>query len=496
MIGALAGTIGSIHAQVPQTGAVAGRVISVETGDPVAGAIVAIAGREGSASSDLNGAFRIEGVDEGTYDLSITRDGFRRSQVAGLQVVAGVTARTNVPLEPIRAARIAAEQAGRSGSHESDVIELEPLTVQGTAAAGSAVTLLADRQKAPALSDAIGEDMISRLGVGDAAEAMTKVTGASIVDGKYVLVRGLGDRYSNTLLNGMTVPSADPDRRAVQMDQFPSSLLESIVTSKSFTPDQPGGFSGGSVNLRTKSFPDHFFFSLGSSISYDSAATGQDVLTIPGGGSDWLGRDDGTRALPKDLPDHLPSPADASRALRLQHDPSVAEEVDRIANSFHNETYFPRTKTAKPNYGFSFATGDRLSLGGERELGYVFSLTYDRTTTNYTGGSAGRYSQGSFNPDSPLFADSVLVYSPNLADYNFAEQYAANPDVPGRCPVSRCHPDQRECRLGRLRAGCLQAIAEPRGDIPVPAHAVRPGHGEAGRGREHAQRCRKALPGL
>ena len=103
---------------------------------------------------------------------------------------------------------------------------------------------------------------MSRSGSGDAAAAMTKVTGATVVGGKYVFVRGLGDRYSNTQLNGIELPTSDPDKKSFQLDLFPSYLLENIITHKTFTPDKPGNFSGGLVDVTTRGIPDAFFFTI------------------------------------------------------------------------------------------------------------------------------------------------------------------------------------------------------------------------------------------
>ena len=125
----------------------------------------------------------------------------------------------------------------------SEAIEVEAVVVKAQAVRNTEAALLRERQKAPAVSDAISAEDISRAGSGDAAEAMTHVTGATVQDGKYVTIRGLGDRYSTVQLNGAELPSADPDRRAVAMDMFPSSMLENIVT-------------GGAVDIGTRSMPD------------------------------------------------------------------------------------------------------------------------------------------------------------------------------------------------------------------------------------------------
>ena len=158
-------------------------------------------------------------------------------------------------------------------------------------------------------------------------QAIKRVSGASVVGGKYVYVRGLGERYSAVRLNGAALPSADPDRRAVNMDLFPASMLDQIVTTKSFTPDRPGDFTGGSIDIGTKSFPDRLTMSASTTLSYNTQATWNDhFLTYPGGGVGWLGSDDGTRELPALLAEGTAVP-DISFAWS---DPAVAAVLDRL----------------------------------------------------------------------------------------------------------------------------------------------------------------------
>jgi outer membrane receptor for ferrienterochelin and colicin len=94
--------------------------------------------------------------------------------------------------------------------------------------------------------------------VSDAADIMTKVTGTTVVEGKFAVIRGLGDRYNVTLLNGAEIPTADPYRRAAQLDMIPAGMIDRMLISKTFTPDLPGGFAGGAANIITRSFPDKF----------------------------------------------------------------------------------------------------------------------------------------------------------------------------------------------------------------------------------------------
>ena len=129
---------------------------------------------------------------------------------------------------------------------------------------------------------------------------MKRVTGASVVDGKYIFVRGLGDRYSSAMLNGIPLPSTDPYRNSVSLDLVPTNLLDNLIASKTFSPNQPGNFTGGNVDMKTKSFPERFTLSANVSTSFNEySSMNENFLSYSGGSTDWLGFDDGTRALPE-----------------------------------------------------------------------------------------------------------------------------------------------------------------------------------------------------
>ena len=412
-------SIGYLQAFAAGSGAISGRIVAASTGLPVSGAELTIDGVPSGVRTDLNGSFALDGLEAGTVSVTVRHDDYRAAVIESVAVESDRATRVEVALE---------------AAIDDTFVELSELVISAEIAQGSALGLLSVRQKAPTVSDAIGADDLARLAVGDAAEAMSKVTGASVLGGRYVLIRGLGDRYANTLLNSMSLPSADPDKRAVQMDQFPASVLDSIVTSKSFTPDQPGAFTGGSVNMRTKSFPEQAFASAGVSVKFDDSATGEPVLTIPGGGRDWLGMDDGTRALPDGIPARIPGRTEASNAVRFQGDFTQAEELDRVSRLFHNDSYFPGSEKGGLNYGMNLAVGDRLDLGKDRLIGYVFSLSYDQTTSHHADGIQGKYSQGGTDPASASFVNTNLLYTPRLDDLSFAADYEANPEVPGGEP--------------------------------------------------------------
>ena len=164
--------------------------------------------------------------------------------------------------------------------------------------------LLAERSKEAASVEAFGSEQISKTGASDAGAIVKNISGAAIVDGKYAVVRGLSDRYVTTTFNGAEIPSADPYRRAASLDLFPAQVIDKVVVAKTFTPDQQGAFTGGGINIVSKSFPERSFANVSLGGSYNTQATGNDdFLTYKGGSTDWLGIDDGTRALPSKLED-------------------------------------------------------------------------------------------------------------------------------------------------------------------------------------------------
>lgn len=359
----------SAGAAAQDTGRIVGTIVDGETGDPLIGAFVIVRNPDGTrtdmgAATDLEGDYRILEVPAGTYTLESSMIGYNPTTITEVVVEAGEVVALDFTLK-------------------SEAIEVEAVVVEARAVRNTEASLLKERQKAPAVSDAISAEEISRAGSGDAAEAMTHVTGATVQEARYVTIRGLGDRYSTVQLNGAELPSADPDRRAVAMDMFPSSMLESIVTVKSFTPDKPGNFTGGAVDIGTRSMPDDFCFSFSTSASYNTNTTFGDVLSYEGGGTDWLGIDDGARDIPAEAAAQVPDYA------ATFGDRSQADALDRISRSF-SDVMGPTEGTAPVNYGTSLAFGDQYSLNG-RPFGFLASLTSSRKHAHYDGGTRARW---------------------------------------------------------------------------------------------------------
>lgn len=280
-----------------QTGAsgVAGQVLNGLTGQPVPGAVVTVDGA-GDASptetSDLTGNYRLP-IPAGTYTLRVEKEGYETQRISGVAVAAGQLANVAVVLIP------GDENAEVAEGDTEAATFAEDITVESTAAESSAAALLVERKQAAQISDAIGREEIGQTTGSDAAGVLKRVTGVSIQEDKFVYVRGLGDRYSNTTLNGSKIPSTEFEKRVVPLNLFPTSLLEKISVSKSYTVDKPGDFAAGFVDLRTLEFPNAQRFSVGLSASHNSITTGESLLEYESG-LDFMG--DGGQALPSSIP--------------------------------------------------------------------------------------------------------------------------------------------------------------------------------------------------
>lgn len=335
-------------------GAIRGRVIDKTNGLELIGASVQLDGTDQVVFTDVNGAYALPNVEVGVHTVIASFPGFATTRVEGVEVVQGEVAKVDIFVT--------------MDSFMTEMVVTAELTENTEA------TLLKYRQKSLSISDAISAELIGRSGGSNAADAVKKITGASVVGGKYVYIRGLGDRYSSTHLNGTELPTADPDVKSFQADLFPASLLDNIVTIKSFTPDKPGNFSGGIIDIGTKEYPDEFTFSVGYSTAYNTQTTGSDAFyTYSGSGSDWLGKDDGLRALPSIFDDPelaVPSLIDARR------DEEKALLLDRISKSF--EPVMSGSDERAPfDQGFSVSLGNQKEIWGKK-FGVLGSLTYNR----------------------------------------------------------------------------------------------------------------------
>lgn len=234
--------------------------------------------------TDVDGRYVLELL-PGTHEIKVSMDGYETRTIR-VDVAAGArTIDANVGLTMTRFA--------------------ETVTVTAAAvdsATSSAEAQLADRKSAAVITDNLGSQEMKKNADSDAAAAMSRVTGLSVVDNQYVFVRGLGERYSNTTLAGSTLPTTEPDKKVVPLDLFPAGLLDSVQVSKSYSPDRSAEFAGGLVQIQPLKFPSRAVLDFSYGLNVYANATGKSIPLSPVGTRDWLGFDRGSRALPAGIP--------------------------------------------------------------------------------------------------------------------------------------------------------------------------------------------------
>lgn len=359
----------SLFAQ--NAGRITGTVVDSQSGETLIGVNVVIEGTIKGTATDIDGRYTIRNVDPGTYTVIVSYLSFATQTITDVIVGDGQTVSLDISLQ-----------------EETEF--LDEIVVTADVVLNNEAGLLRQRQKSISFSDAISAESISRSGVGDAAGVLKKVVGASVIGGKYVYVRGLGERYSSTHMNGIELPTADPDKKAFQLDLIPSSLIENVVTLKTFTPDKPGNFSGGLVDVTTKDFPEQRTLEFSVSSAYNSQISFQDGLLGERSGSDWLGYDDGQRSVPGFL-QNLQDTDTPIPGLTTGDNIGSAESgiLNNASRSFNNEMV-PVNTSLPMDYSFGFSFGDQSEIGIGK-IGYSVSLTYSRSLDNYENGSIGRY---------------------------------------------------------------------------------------------------------
>ena len=339
----------SAEQNVASTG-VRGQVVDAKTGDPLGDATIrVIKGGSGQVvHTDDNGNFVLP-LPPGTYQLRVYYPLYEGRRVTNVIVSRHSMRKLRVPLPPSNAAIL------------DYVVFAAP---ERTTEAG----LLELRKRSVSVSDSLSAQEMSRSGDSSASDAVKRVVSATITDGRYINLRGLGGRYVTALLNGVTLPSPEPDRQAVPLDLFPTSLLSNLVVAKSYDAAYPGTFGGGTLLIETNTYPKRFTLSLKASTSANTVSTLQSNNTYRGGSLDFLGYDDGTRSLPGLVPRDGPA--------RLNAPGMDAATMENIGESFANN-WNVNESTTHPNIGLGATAGDTLKHRG-REFGYLASLNYGR----------------------------------------------------------------------------------------------------------------------
>lgn len=352
-----------------QQGTIRGTVIEEATGDPVYGVTILVEGTSTGTTTDFDGKFNLS-LTEGDYNLKISYVSYTPVTIEKVGVGSGeVTIIDNIRLQ-------------------KTVEEMDEVVVTAEMMNISEAAMITTKRKSANMLDGISAERFRTIGDSDAAQALKRVTGVSVEGGKYVYVRGLGDRYTKTMMNSVDIPSLDPDKNSLQIDIFPTNLIDNMIITKTAVAEMPADFTGGIVNIETKDFPEEPIIDVSLSTSYNpSMHFNSGFLGYNGSNTDMLGFDGGTRELPSGANvEGIPTPISGNSE----------QEVNNFVNSF-NSNLGPKELTNPMDLSAGVSLGNQFSVGSDNALGYILSGTYKRSTSHYDNYRYGEYQRQS-NP--------------------------------------------------------------------------------------------------
>lgn len=339
---------GFAFSQDKNTGVIQGKVIDSETGEGLPSAQVELIEQSKRILSDIEGIYNFDKLEKGTYSIKVVYAGMPTQIVNSIQVKSGEVTTIDVVMSP---------PAEDSTSIGEIVISAKRITDtdQGVVLA---------QKNAISVGDVMSSQSIQRSTASNTSDVLKMVSGASIQDNKFAVIRGLNDRYNAAFLNGSPLPSSESDRKAFSFDMFPSNMLDNLTITKSATPEQPAEFAGGLIQINTKSIPEKNFFSFQVGGGYNTITTFKDRTSYKGGKMDWLGIDDGSRKIPAAVAPFGEYP------LNIHEQAKVAQQVS--TNWGTTEGKFLPNLSLQASGGFN-------KKFGKREFGMIAALTYSRS---------------------------------------------------------------------------------------------------------------------
>lgn len=325
----------------------AGKVTDASTGTPLVGATVMVAEAKTGTRTDVEGNFFLTLETDKKYTIEISSVGYKTKQITDVQTSLDNNV-TSISLE-------------RSSGDLGNVI------IKASARKESVATLYSIQRNSSAISDAISAEVIKKSPDRNTSEVLRRVSGTSIQDNKFVIIRGLAERYNTSLLNNSVLPSTEPDKKAFSFDIIPSSLIDNITIYKTATPDLPGDFAGGAIKISTRDFPGKKLSELSLSASYNSQTTFKNFYRgYPEGKYDWAGFFDDSRLIPGSYYQNR-----GAKYNSLDEATQIG-----ITKKFPNTYGSFAANQSQPNFGFSY-TGGNTKLIKDNKFGYIYSISYN-----------------------------------------------------------------------------------------------------------------------
>ena len=324
-----------------------GKVTNVKNDVLVGVTLTLKADKSQVSRTDIEGRFSFNIDINKAYTLDLSYVGYKAKSI---DVTGATTANEEIVLD------VLLEEAGKN---------LTDVVVSATRSTNKGATdnaLIAFQRNTNTVASVISAESIKRSPDRNTAEILKRTPGASIQEGKYIIVRGLADRYNQAMLNGILLTSTEPDRKTFSFDLFPSQIIDNIIINKAFVPELPGEWAGGLIQVNTKDVPSKNFFNIQIGTSANTLVTGKDFLKDEGGKTDYLGLDDGTRSMP------------AGYTTKSNFDTSSLALKSELGRKMSNN-WSPVTTTAKPNVSLQMNGGFSGTLWGKK-IGGILGLNY------------------------------------------------------------------------------------------------------------------------
>ncbi len=375
---------------IGQNATISGVVLDDSNGTPLPGVNIVIKDLKLSTASDSDGKFIFKNVKPGTYEVTFSFLGYKSKVVSEVVATSNETTQLNTTIEEAK-----------------NVLD-EVVITKTKAKAESVKSLLTMQKNNASVSDGISAETIKKTPDRTTSDVLKRISGASVQDNKFVIIRGLNDRYNVALLNGSPLPSSEPDRKAFSFDIFPSNILDNLIITKTASPDLPGEFAGGVVQINTKAVPDKDFQTISIGSGYNTITTFKEQKTYEGSSTDWLGYDNGVR----DFPSSVPS-VEVFNALSSQ-------EKGELAKTFEYDWSINDARF-KPNTNFQYSIGRHINFG-EKVLGILVSISNNQTN-NYNETVISEYNDS----ETPSFLETLYndklykqqVLTAGLANFSF-----------------------------------------------------------------------------
>ena len=329
-----------------------GKVINTKN-EPLQGASIIVKDAGKQVQADVEGKFYVTLEAGKKYILTVSNTGYQTKEITDVDVTANQENYLEIVLQ--------------------DKSNLEAVIIKTSSRKQESTNALITFQRSnTALSSGLAADFIRRTPDRNTGEVLKRVSGASIQDGKFVIIRGLSERYNSAVINNAQLPSTEPDKKAFSFDVIPSSLVDNIIINKTATPELPGEFAGGLVQINTKDVPTRDLLTVSVSLGFNTQSVFKDFTSNERNGNDWLGFDDKTRSLPSGFP----KTQQAYRSGTIQQ----KLEWSRLLNS---DVYSEVTNNALPTQTYSITWGKSTKFNNGAVLGTILSVQYRNSMLKY-----------------------------------------------------------------------------------------------------------------